>query len=438
MRRVKRNCTNAEGGKCLGRSSHLLNKVRSRKRSVAPTTTNDTLIDVGWGSYWMGLITIGTPGQTFDVDIDTGSSDLWIPGVQCGTPCGANHTFNSSLSSTYTALNKPFSIQYGDGSNVAGIFGNDTVCIGGICIANQTFAIATSANGMSTQVNDGLLGMGYQNIATGGEMPVVWSMYLAGQLSLPIFAFWVAPVSTGSDTGELILGGYDTTKYTGYFAYASVTTKCYWEFIADSVTLTIGSTTTTIATSINAMLDTGTTLGMIASSAYANEIYSMIGATYNAAIGWYTINCHTQPLTAFPNITVTIGGVPFTLTPPMYLRIVGNPNNYYCLCLLSTGDFYDANRQPIWILVVQAVPSTLFPTVATTATTTHTTTPVIIMSTSTAIKTTTTPTSTTTIKTTSAITTTTTTTKPTTTTTTSTTTATKTTTVTTTAALPSL
>jgi hypothetical protein len=35
--------------------------------------------------------------------------------------------------------------------------------------------------------------MGYEKIAMGGENPVVWSMYLAGELSLPIFGFWFGP-----------------------------------------------------------------------------------------------------------------------------------------------------------------------------------------------------------------------------------------------------
>jgi hypothetical protein len=65
--------------------------------------------------------------------------------------------------------------------------------IGGISIANQPFAIATSANGMSTRTSDGLLGMSYQKTATGGENPVIWSMFLAGELSLPLFGFWFGP-----------------------------------------------------------------------------------------------------------------------------------------------------------------------------------------------------------------------------------------------------
>jgi len=46
---------------------------------------------------------------------------------------------------------------------------------------------------MHTSVFDGILGMGYQQIANGGENPVIWSMYLAGELQQPIFGFWFGP-----------------------------------------------------------------------------------------------------------------------------------------------------------------------------------------------------------------------------------------------------
>ncbi len=97
--------------------------------------------------------------------------------------------------------------------------------------------------------------------------------------------FWFNRVSNGSDTGELILGGYDTTKYTGSFTYATVSVQGYWEFVADSVGLTVGSTTTVIATSISAILDTGTTVAIAAPSTYANMIYGIIGGTYDSSSG---------------------------------------------------------------------------------------------------------------------------------------------------------
>ncbi len=92
-------------------------------------------------------------------------------------------------------------------------------------------------------------------------------------------------VSSGSDTGELILGGYDTTKYTGSFTYAPVSVQGYWEFVANSVGLTVGSTTTVIATSINAILDTGTTVAITAPATYANTINTILGATYDSTTG---------------------------------------------------------------------------------------------------------------------------------------------------------
>ena len=107
---------------------------------------------------------------------------------------------------------------------------------------------------------------------------------------MKIFLFLFIRISTGSDTGELILGGYDTTKYTGSFAYAPVSVKGYWEFMADSISLSFGSSITTIATSINAILDTGTTLAILGPSVYVNKINTMLGATYDTVTGLVSKN----------------------------------------------------------------------------------------------------------------------------------------------------
>ena len=97
------------------------------------------------------------------------------------------------------------------------------------------------------------------------------------------------------------MGGYDTTKYTGSFTYANVNVKGYWEFVADSISLTVGSTTTTVATSINAILDTVTTVAIAAPPSYTNAIYSALGATYNSSIGW--VNKSERP--PFVNILLS-------------------------------------------------------------------------------------------------------------------------------------
>ncbi len=50
-----------------------------------------------------------------------------------------------------------------------------------------------SAYGMSRNEYDGIMGMGYPQLANGDEDPVIWSMYLAGELQQPIFGFWFGP-----------------------------------------------------------------------------------------------------------------------------------------------------------------------------------------------------------------------------------------------------
>ena len=179
--------------------------IEDRIRGVAKKDSNgvfvESLSQVGLKNQqdidYVAQISIGTPPQQFVVDVDTGSSDLWVWGSGCTDPeCTANDQFDSSESSTFVPVLDengdpvPFSITYGSGA-VQGIQGNDTVTIGGLSAVGQLFAQATRQTGFSGAPFDGLLGMAYESISELKSPTVFETLVSQGSLESTVFSMYL-------------------------------------------------------------------------------------------------------------------------------------------------------------------------------------------------------------------------------------------------------
>lgn len=63
-----------------------------------------------------------------------GSSDLFLPGPDCGSTCRGHQIYDPSASSTAKDQGQSFSLGFGDGSTVEGDVFTDTVTIAGLTV----------------------------------------------------------------------------------------------------------------------------------------------------------------------------------------------------------------------------------------------------------------------------------------------------------------
>ncbi|EDV31086.1 uncharacterized protein Dana_GF15184 [Drosophila ananassae] len=280
--------------------------------------------------YYYGEISIGTPPQYFNVVFDTGSANLWIPSVQClstDVACQQHNQYNSSASSTFVAVNENFTIEYGTGS-VKGYLATDTVTINGLAITGQTFGEAISQPGSSfTDVEfDGILGMGFQQIAIDYVVPPFYNLYEQGLIDQPVFGFYLARNGTSDEGGQLTLGGTDYNLIDGDLTYVPVTKQGYWQFAVNQITWN----GTVVSGPVQAIADTGTSLIVVPADAYT-KINELIGAIYIQG-EWY-VPCST--VDSLPVITFNFGGTNFDLPPSVYIQTYNEGEYDSCVSTFS-------------------------------------------------------------------------------------------------------
>lgn len=128
-----------------------------RQKSVQVPVSNEEIL-------YLINITIGKPPQSFSLQIDTGSSDTWVPSgssdvcLKYPIRCGLGY-FVSTFSETYKLVARnTFQIQYQDNSRIRGDYFTDTVVIGNKSIADMQMGLARYATR-----GVGILGIGFQS-----------------------------------------------------------------------------------------------------------------------------------------------------------------------------------------------------------------------------------------------------------------------------------
>lgn len=280
-------------------------------------------------AQYYGLISIGTPAQNFMVIFDTGSSNLWVPSKKCpltDIACMLHNKYNSKKSSSYKADGRKFSIQYGSGS-MKGFISRDIVCVSGICTRDQEFAEATSEPGLAFVAAkfDGILGMGWPQIAVANITPVFNTMVAQHLVPEPKFAFWLDRNPQAPQGGELTLGGADPKRYTGPISWAPLTRDGYWQFKMDSVMS--GQRRVACSGGCQVIADTGTSL-IAGPTEEVEQIQKLIGAK-PLMRGEYLVNCSSIP--NLPVIKFVIGGQQFALEGSDYVLKVKAMGQQICL-----------------------------------------------------------------------------------------------------------
>ncbi|TFK35979.1 aspartic protease [Crucibulum laeve] len=256
---------------------------------------------------YIASVGVGSPATTFSLLIDTGSSNTWV---------GATQPFVRTSTSVQTS--NRVSVTYGSGSFSGTEFTDQVTIAPGLVIPNQSIGVASRSQGFEGV--DGILGIGPVDLTLGTLSPATSSLiptvtdnlFSRGIITANEIGISFEPTTTvESLNGELTWGGTDSSKFTGSIGFSPITsTSPANEFWGINQSIRYG-TSTTILASTAGIVDTGTTLVLIATDGF-NRYVRATGAVNDATTGLLRLT--SAQFANLQSLFFTTNGVAFELT----------------------------------------------------------------------------------------------------------------------------
>jgi hypothetical protein len=337
-------------------------KLRTSRAAVSrakrQSTFSDTLMDY-YEEIYMANITLGTPPQTFQVIMDTGSSNLWVIDSACKTAecigypySGYKKKHYDSTKSSTAVANKgqTFNIAYGTGS-ANGYQATDTLQFAGVTVANQGFAVITGMTDVFAWVQmDGIFGLGFPSLSVNSIATPMQNAQ--SQLTQPIFSVWLdrhVKPSAGVAGGSITFGSLDSTHCDAAWNYVPLAVEAWWTFRIDS--FAVGTVYSEPGPQI-VISDTGTSFLGMPLKPFTQLVTAVAAKNIGKYVTGYDEWVVPCDATGLPNITFTIGGIAYNIPPAQYVLDLEFGNNQCAIAAFSTGDSTDTNNpyNPQWIL----------------------------------------------------------------------------------------
>ncbi|OSC99303.1 acid protease [Trametes coccinea BRFM310] len=256
-------------------------------------------------------VNIGNPPTSYQLLVDTGSSNTFV---------GAGKTF--VMSSTTLLTTNIMGVQYGSGFFDGSQVYDDIELAEGLIIKNQSIGVADVSEGFDGV--DGILGIGPTDLTCAGTIvgepdkcdPTVtdnaWNM---GLLDAHQVGISFGPTQSLDDkNGELTFGGVDPTKFRGLLDYVPLTlVSPASSYVGYEQSINYGDMgTTNVLDHTAGILDTGTTLVLIATDAF-EKYQQLTGAVADEDTGLLRIT--PEQYGALQNLNFRIGEKDYPLVP---------------------------------------------------------------------------------------------------------------------------